>query len=373
MPHRLFLTMFMTFALIFVPFPAQSQQQVSIPALQEDLLPPPIGLEVDTREKMRKFIQSITVFARSYNPNFRIITHGALELLIKRDVVDENEYYPARTYMRTIDGVMTNGLFFGNKVFGEPTADKNKAGKHKLLSIANNNGLPIFTIDFGTEQNTIIESYRLNREKGYISTTVHAPLSKLGSLPPYPLRPFNENSKSILSLKDVSTFAYISNSTTYGQQAEFAMKMHDTNYDLLIIGVLHGRNPLSKRAVETLKYKKVGGKRLVFANVNIGMAANHQFYWKSSWREGSPNWIKDPKRSNKDKYFVEFWHPDWQKIFFGNQNSYIYGLLAKGFDGVVLEGIEEAYRFFEYGEKEQDTTKRSPSTPKASSPNTAGR
>ena len=359
MPHNLFLAAIIPLVLFFAPSLAQSQQQDGAPALKEELLPPPIGLETDTREKMRKFIQSISVFARRYNPNFKIITHGALELLIKRDIVDENEYYPARTYMRTIDGVMTNGLFFGDKVFGEPVSDEIKAKKHKLLGIAKSNGLPVFVIDFGTEQKTIIDSYRLNRDRGYISTTVPAPLEKLVNLPSYPPRPFGEDPKSILSLKDVSTFAYITNSAQYGQQAEFAMKMHNNNYDLMITEVLHGRKPLSKRSVETLKYKKVGGKRMVFSNVNIGIAANHQIYWKSSWREGSPSWIKDPKRSNKDNYFVEFWNPEWQQIFFGNTNSYIYGLIKLGFDGVVLDGMEDAYRFFEYGEKEQETTNNS--------------
>jgi hypothetical protein len=34
------------------------------------------------------------------------------------------------------------------------------------------------------------------------------------------------------------------------------------------------------------------------------------------------------------------------------------GSASSCFDGVVLEGMEEAYRFFEYGEKEQETTKK---------------
>ena len=60
-------------------------------------LPAPTGLQVDLRKQMRRFIQSITTFARRYNRNFSIITHGALELLIQRDVVDETRFSPART------------------------------------------------------------------------------------------------------------------------------------------------------------------------------------------------------------------------------------------------------------------------------------
>ena len=339
--------------------PAQPRGRVRIQgrdvAEPEAPLPAPAGLQVDLRKQMRRFIQSITTFARRYNRNFSIITHGALELLIQRDVVDETRFSPAHTYMRTIDGVMIDGLFFGDRVFGEPVADEIRARNLRLTGIAKENELSVLVMDYGTDHKTVDESYRLNRAKGYISTTVHAPLAELGSLPPYPRRPFGEDSKSTLSLRDVSTFAFITNSAAFGRPSEFAMKMHGTNYDLVIVDVLHGRKPLCKRAVETLKYKKIGGRRLVFATANIGTAANYRFYWKPTWREGSPGWISAPMRDDPDSYYVQFWRPEWQRIISGDTKSYIYGLVALGFDGVVLEGMQDAYRFFETGGEEEET------------------
>lgn len=332
-------------------------------------LPAPTGLQVDLRQQMRKFVQSITAFARRYNRNFHVITHGGLDLIIKRDLVDETRISPARTYMRSIDGVMFDGLFFGNRVFGEPIADEIRQRNLRLTEMARKNGLPVFVIDYGTDPKTVDESRRLNREKGYVSTTVHAPLAELGSLPPYPSRPYGENSSSIISLKSVSTFAYIANSATYGRIPEFALKMHDTNYDLMIVDVLHGRKPLNKRAVETLKYKKVGGKRLVFATANIGTAASYRYYWKPTWREGSPGWISAPVRDDPDRYHVQFWQPEWQRIISGDAKSYIYGLVQLGFDGVVLEGMEEAYRFFETGgEQEEEEPASAPVSAPVSAP-----
>ena len=64
---------------------------------------PPAGLQIDTRQQMRKFLQSITTFVRRYNRNFSVVVKGGLELLIRRDPVDETRYSPARTYMRSID------------------------------------------------------------------------------------------------------------------------------------------------------------------------------------------------------------------------------------------------------------------------------
>ena len=195
---------------------------------------------------------------------------------------------------------------------------------------------------------------------------MHAPLAELGSLPPYPKRPFGEDSKSTLSLKDVSTFAYITNSAAFGRESEFAMKMHGTNYDLMVVDVMHGRKPLSKRAVVTLKYKQICGKRLVFATANISAAASYRFYWKDTWREGSPDWISAPLRDDPDSHYVQFWRPEWQRLITGDTKSYIYGLVALGFDSVVLEGMEDAYRFFETGGEEEEETP--PAAPVAAAP-----
>ncbi len=331
-------------------------------------LPPPPGLQINTRQQMRKFLQSITTFARRHNRNFSVVVKGGLELLIKRNPVDETRYSPARTYMRSIDGVMIDGLFFGNRVFGEPTSSVKTKRKLRLTEMAKANGLKVFVLDYGTDHKTIDESRRLNKKKGYISTTLHAPLAELGSLPPYPGRPYGESPNSIISLKNVNTFAYITNSAAFGRADEFALKMHGTNYDLLIVDVLHGRKPLSRNAVETLKFKKIGARRLVFATINIGSAASYRYYWKDNWREGSPTWIKAPVRDNPDRNHVEFWRPEWQRIISGDTKSYVYGLIALGFDGVILDGIEESYRFFESGGEPEEEEDEKPAPPAPAPP-----
>lgn len=371
----LFLAVALVPSLTLAQTPASPRGQVRIQgrdqAEPEAPLPAPVGLQVDLRQQMRTFVQSITTFARRYNRNFTVITHGAMELLIKRDVVDVTRISPARTYMRSIDGVMMDGLFFGNRVFGEPIADEIRARRLRLTDMAKNNGLSVFVMDYGTDPETVDESHRLNKVRGYNSITVHAPLAELGSLPPYPKRPFDENAKNILSLKNVSTFSYITNSAAIGRATEFVLKMHETNYDLMIVDVLNGREPLSRRAVETLKYKKIGARRQVYAIANIGTAASFRYYWKPTWREGSPGWIDAPVRDDPDRYYVQFWRPEWQRIITGDVNSYIYGLVALGFDGVVLEGMEEAYRFFETGGEEQE--EETPEAPAAAPAQPAGR
>ena len=56
--------------------------------------------------------------------------------------------------------------------------------------------------------------------------------------------------------------------------------------------------------------------------------------------------MNEPVRSDPDHYNVKFWQQDWQDIISGSPNSYIYGIISQGFDGVVIDGVN-AYKFYE--------------------------
>ena len=48
---------------------------------------------------------------------------------------------------------------------------------------------------------------------------------------------------------------------------------------------------------------------------------------------------------------MEYWQPGWKKLIAGDTNSYIYGIIRQGFDGVLIDGLD-AYKFFESGGEE---------------------
>jgi cysteinyl-tRNA synthetase len=144
----------------------------------------------------------------------------------------------------------------------------------------------------------------------------------------------------------IQNYAVIRNSAPFGLQSEFTLKMHDTNYEAIFVEVLHGGTPLSRQAVETLKYKKLGARRLVLAYMNVGNAASYHYYWGENWTTGYPPWIDEPLAGEPDHYHVKFWNKGWQNIITGNENSYLYGIIAQGFDGVVIDGAD-AYKYYE--------------------------
>jgi len=322
------------------------------------LAQPALTAIIDLREEMRMFVQRIATYARRVKPNFIVIAKDGLDLLVKRDATDDTKTSPARAYLRTIDGVMQQGMFFaeavGDRPFGAPPIPERQLPMLALADYAKNSGLKVLSLDFGKDRKTIDEARRLANERGFLSLVSDVPSQDIFKLPEHPARPPLENSRSVLSLDMVQNYATIRNSAPFGQEAQFALKMHDTNYDALLVEVFHGRKPLSKRAVETLKFKKLGARRLVFAYMDVGSAASYHYYWRANWREGSPFWISAPMRDDPDRYNVEYWRPDWQGIMSGDTSSYLYGIIAQGFDGVIIDGLD-AYKFFEGdGEGEVD-------------------
>lgn len=309
---------------------------------------PATAAPIDLRESMRKFVQSISTYARSRKRDFAVVVEGGLEMLAKIDEADETKSYPARTYMRSIDAVLVEALNFGDPQPGVATTPERRAPKLTAVQLAKRNGLKVFAIDYTTGPAQTDQSYKTNAALGLIPFAAPKPMAEIDALPTHPKRPFAENPNSAISLALVKNFVAIGDSSPFGRQDEFALKVHDTNFDVVIVDVFHGRQPLSKQAVETLKYKKLGAKRLVLARVDIGSAASYQYFWQPDWREKEPAFIGAPHPRNPDRHYVEFWREAWQQIIAGDPSSYIYGVIAQGFDGAVLAGLD-AVRYFETG------------------------
>lgn len=295
---------------------------------------------LDFREEMRTFISQIAVYARRLKPNFTVLTEDALNLTYKRDDVDQEITSPARTFMRSIDGLLVTDLFSGDPNLDADENAEIRNARLDLLDTAVANGLNVFVLDRPQSREAADAGYREAAERNFAYQPRDADRFETTDLPRYPSRPFGESGSSAVSLRDINNFAVIGNSAPYGREDEFAFQMQKNNYDIIIVDVFHGRQPLSKRAVETLKYKATGARRLVFARVDIGTAASYRHYWQPNWQPGSPRWIGDSVRGEPDHYYVEFWRPEWQRIMFGDSASYVYGVVDQGYDGVVLGGVD---------------------------------
>ncbi len=303
----------------------------------------------DPRQHMRNFVSSISAYARSANPGFIVLTMGGLELLERVDPVDPTKRAAAATYIRNIDGVIAREINFHppderNEI---KTDERIRADRLRLADIGQKRDLRIWSIDYAKDMAMAQESIRFALSKSYLPFPSLDANYRFNALPRFASRPLNENPNAVTGINHVKNFLMLTDSSRWDTQEEFVLALADTNYDAIVIDVFHrGRFPMTARTVEGLKYKKLGTRRLVLAYANIGEAESHRYYWKPGWKEGSPKFIGAPAADNPDKYAVEYWNPAWRELMTGNNSSYIYGIVAQGFDGIVLDGVE-AYRAFE--------------------------
>jgi endo-alpha-1,4-polygalactosaminidase (GH114 family) len=309
---------------------------------------PPIVLAqaaIEPREEMRRFVERITASARRRNPNFLVVAQGGLELLERERAIDDEPPALARPYVDSIDGVLVEGLQYGIPAFGAPTEE---AAQRLLLDRAERAraaGLTVLVMDYAGTAQATRDAFAKNRKLGFASLAAAVPATASAALPSYPARPFDENAGSVRTLKGVRNYAYLADLGSWDHDGLVAA-LGQTNHDLIVVDAFLRRKPLSPPAVEALKYKRLGSRRLVFARIDIGFAAGDRYYWQADWRAGSPQWIETALPGDAERHPVRYWHPDWQRIIAGDGGSYLEGVLGLGFDGVVLAGVD-AFRCFD--------------------------
>ena len=299
-------------------------------------------LDKDFRQEMRDFVQSISVYAKNINANFVIIPQNGHNLLTLNG---EKDGELAQQYVAAIDGLGREDLFYGYENDNTPTPESEQNEMIGFMDIAENNNIQVMATDYCWTESFMLDSYQKNEEKGYISFA--ADHRGLDNIPSYPASPYNLNSSNITNLSEAKNFLYLINPGEFSAKSEFLNAAKNTNYDLVLIDLFYGDNEtLSSSDVTSLKLKQNGGSRLVIAYMSIGEAEDYRYYWQSSWKTGSPEWLLEENPNWEGNYKVRYWDEDWQKIIFGNDNSYLKKIIDANFDGVYLD-IIDAFEYFE--------------------------
>jgi len=340
----------LTLALAFSVFSGPLQAQTKAPTAPPPINPFAPGVIINFKEHMRTFVESISANARTIRPTFLVIAKDGLTLVDKQDPEDDTLSFPARTYMRALDGVLESNLLDETVTSpdGKPMPDLAAALKRRKTyeATAATFGLKIFNLEFSTAPAAVGKLYSDSAKKGFVPFVAANPM--LATLPKHPAHAFHVNPKSINAAEEVRNYLMIDNSQTFGTTRDYMQTLRNTNYDMLVIDVFHKNKPLTRKDVEFLKYKKLGGKRLVLAQMDISSAATFRYYWQAGWGKGKPPFIWAPYRQDPDRYRTIYWDPAWQTIIAGNIKSYLYGIIDLGFDGVVLKGID-GWQYFEAG------------------------
>lgn len=295
----------------------------------------------DYRTEMRSFVQRISSYARSHHSNFIVIPQNGQELLTENG---EEDGAKATAYIAAIDGTGREDLFYGYDEDNVPTPAAESEYMVAFLDIAEDEHIEALVTDYCWTPSYVDDSYSRNEMHGYISFAAHR--RELDSIPIHPLSPHNENTSNIHALSDARNFLYLIDPALFADKTDFLNSLASTNYDLLIIDLFVDGEALLPQDVSSLKIKENHADRLVIAYMSIGEAEDYRYYWNPQWETAPPEWMEEENPDWPGNFRVQYWHPDWQAIVFGNDSSYCKRIIDAGFDGIYLD-IIDAFEYFE--------------------------
>lgn len=279
--------------------------------------------------KMQDFIIKIAKYARKYDANFIIIPQNGEELAFNNANPDKGLNVK---FLEAIDGFGIEELYYN----GTYKPNEYRIGLLKKIK----NHKSILVSEFVTDTLWTKDAIDQNEQAGFLSfvrTPNNYHYEKI------PTKIHQENNRDITSLKEVKNFLYLINDRNFKNKSTFIDSIANTNYDLVFIDLYHKGELLTKEAINQLKHKKNGGKRLVVGYMNIGAAETYRRYWNRAWQIGNPSWLKKKYEGYDNEFWVEYWNKEWQKIIVGNDDSYLKKIIAAGFDGVYLDNVEAYY------------------------------
>ncbi len=300
------------------------------------------GQEVNYKQEMRLFVQNISNYARNQHPGFIVVPQNGVELVSCTG--DENGKADT-AYLSAINGLGQEDLFYGyNRDNQEtPVSESNyliyflDLGKHEV-------NIRILATNYCSDHSKMDDAIQKSKQKGYLGFA--ADQRALDDIPDYPSPVVGENTEVITTLNQAQNFLYLINpDNRYATAQDFVNAVKSTNYDVLIMDLFFDGKLYTSQQMNELKHKANGGKRLLIAYMSIGEAEDYRYYWQPQWTKNPPEWLGKENPNWKGNFYVQYWNKNWQKIIYGNEDSYVQKIINAGFDGVYLDIVDAFERY----------------------------
>ncbi len=280
-------------------------------------------------EKMQDFVVNISNYARGLDSDFIIIPQNGTELAYNN--IDPSEGQNS-AYMSAINGFGVEELFYN----GSYVLDNERLTMLKDLKASKK----IMVAEYVSDNSSVSDALIKNYNEGFIC------FPRIGSNYHYSQIPDSvphANAADITDLSLAQNHLYLISTDNFSSKEEMINAISLTNFDVILIDLFFDETELSAAEVNQLKTKANGGKRLVISYLNIGSAEKFRYYWKKGWGLHHPLWLKRKYDGYDDEFWVKFWKKDWQKIIYGNDDSYVKKIVNAGFDGAYLDNVEAFY------------------------------
>ncbi len=283
----------------------------------------------DPARKMREFVVNIARYARQQRPDFIIIPQNGLALCFENLEPEDAWAIP---YFQEISGVGVEELFYN----GQPVSDPTRLRMARRIREHH----PVLCAEYVSDSAMIPAAFAACDTNGFLCF-VRSPANYDYHRIPDTIPHVHPG--AVTTLTEAQNFLYLISYDAFPSADALVRALDATPCDLMIIEPFFGRQMLSPAQIQALQTKPDGRRRLVIAYCNIGAAEKWRYYWKDEWRIGHPAWLKKPYDGYPDEIWVEYWHPQWQDIIWGNDSSYIHKILDAGFDGAYLDNVEAYY------------------------------
>jgi cysteinyl-tRNA synthetase len=129
-----------------------------------------------------------------------------------------------------------------------------------------------------------------------------------------------------------------SSSWVYQLQDARQADLSRTHYDVAVIDAFFGGD---QKAMDELRRKPLGGRRILLSYLSIGEAEVYRYYWAQCCKgHRRPDWVLSENKQWRGNFRVRFWHPEWKAIIYESADSYLKRIVDAGFDGVYLDRID---------------------------------
>lgn len=293
------------------------------------------ALNQTPEQAMVELSEEICSYAKEKQPDFQLVGNGALGLL---EVTKTETQEAVDKLVGSLDGFLAESVFFtGN---GEKTAEQDPKVLtyiDAMLEKPKTAGKAVWTLDYVPEQKRKkVEA--LGGERGYISMT--SARSSLDGIPEGTVP--DKNDRDVRGVAQAENFLILLNPGGFESRSAYLEALAETPYDVLILDLYYGSEPLTREEVRKLQAKPQGGRRLILAYMSVGEAADYRTYWQTEWNDpGSrPSWIARSNPNWPGAYRVRYWEKPWQRILYGSDEAYLDEILHAGFDGAFLDVLD---------------------------------
>jgi cysteinyl-tRNA synthetase, unknown class len=293
---------------------------------------------INYRYEMRSFVEKISSYSKSIQPNFMIIPQNGQELITNDGTASATI---ESKYLQAIDGQAREDIFYGYDADNRATPTDITNQWIAQLDVLKASGKKVLCIDYCQGAN-MDNAYTLSNNKNYISFS--ADQRNLNNIPSHAIN--HENDSDIHTLNEAKNFLYLINPEKYTTKSELIAAINQTSYDLIVLDLFFNNEAFTAGEINSLKLKLNGGKRLVIGYMSIGEAEDYRYYWQKKWKTQQPLWLDKVNPAWKGNYKVKYWNEDWQAIITGNDNSYCKKMIDASFDGVYLD-IIDAFDYYE--------------------------